>query len=113
MTRTEEVFNREMEFASAMRATMDVYWSGYAAGLMRALFGDVAVHDRYHCAWMQADAPGEQARGYRDGYCKLTGPFAMASTEPGPAALPRRAETGADCRLDGREPTLEARDRRA
>ena len=72
MTLVDEIFDGEMELVRSMRATMNVYWTAYAAGLMRARFGSVAVSDIYHARWHQVDSPGEQARGYRDGYCKLT-----------------------------------------
>lgn len=71
MTADDEVFNGEIELTHSMRATMDVYWTGYAAGLMRARFGSVAVGDRYHDEWRQTDAPDDQARGYRDDYSRL------------------------------------------
>ena len=71
MTSDDEVFNGEMERAHSKRATMEVYWTGYAAGLMRARFGSVAVRDQYHDEWRQGDPPDERARGYRDGYSKL------------------------------------------
>ena len=85
MKRTDEVFNREMERATRMQnAGMEGYWSGYAAGLMRARFGPVAVGDSYHEAWSPCDAPGARARGYRDGYAKLVAPG-----PPEPAAIVR------------------------
>ena len=71
MTLIDEIFDGEMELARSMRATMDVYWRGYAAGLMRARFGSVAVSDTYHAESHQVNSPGEQARGYRDGYSRL------------------------------------------
>ena len=81
MTRTDDVFNREMELATRMQnAAMGGYWNGYAAGLMRARFGHVAVGDPYHVAWSSIDAPGDQARGYRDGYAKLFGPVTPEPT---------------------------------
>jgi hypothetical protein len=73
MTLIDEIFDDEMELACSMRATLDVYWRGYAAGIMRARFGSVAVSDTYHAEWHQVDASGDQARGYRDGYSKLLG----------------------------------------
>jgi len=72
MTLVDEIFDGEMELVRSMRATTDVYWTGYAAGLMRARFGSVAVSDTFHAELHQNEPPGEQARGYRDGYCKLT-----------------------------------------
>lgn len=81
MTRTDDVFNCEMELATQMnRADPDGYWTGYATGLMRARFGCVAVGDRYHDAWSPNDVPGDQARGYRDGYAKLTAPVKIEPT---------------------------------
>lgn len=72
MTRIEEFFNREMELASRMkRVERPVYWLGYSAGVMRGLFGTVAVDDRLHETWVRTDAMGEAACGYRDGYDKL------------------------------------------
>ena len=86
MTRIEEVFNSQMELASQGRATMEIYWNGYRAGLMRAHFGSVAIGDKHHDAWQQIDALGELGRGYRDGFAKLTGPLAIAPREPGRSA---------------------------
>ena len=71
MTLIDEIFDGEMELVRSMRPTMDAYWRGYAGGLMRARFGSVAVSDTYHAEWHQVDSPGEQARGYRDGYSRL------------------------------------------
>ena len=82
MTADDEAFNGEMERAHSQRATMEVYWTGYTAGLMRARFGSVAVGDKYHEKWRQTDAPDERARGYRDGYSRLEGVM-HASSEPG------------------------------
>jgi|GEM_PF-5583722 hypothetical protein len=82
MTYAEEVFNREMERATRMQKVMFGYWTGYAAGLMRARFGRVAVPDTYHDAWSPDDAAGDQARGYRDGYATLVAP----ATAPEPTS---------------------------
>lgn len=72
MTRADEIFNSGIELATRMdRTGIDGYWMGYVAGLMRSRFGAVAVDDRRHEAWSRVDAPGEQARGYRDGYSRL------------------------------------------
>ena len=89
MTADDEVFNGAMELAHSMRATMDAYWTGYAAGLMRARFGSVAVGDGYHDEWRQPDALDERARGYRDGYSRLEGVLHVSS-EPGDLALGTR-----------------------
>ena len=72
MSTLEHTFNREMEFATYMkRVEAPVYWQGYAAGLMRAVFGTTAVDDHRHESWLQADTLGEAERGYRDGFRKL------------------------------------------
>jgi hypothetical protein len=81
MTADDEVFNGEMERAHSRRATMEVYWTGYAAGLMRARFGSVAVRDQFHDELRQGDPTDERARGYRDGYAKLER-LARDSSEP-------------------------------
>ena len=96
MTADDEAFNGEMERAHSQRATMEVYWTGYAAGLMRARFGSVAVGDQFHDEWRQGDAPDERARGYRDGYARLER-LARALSEPNVAgdlraAHPRQTE---------------------
>jgi hypothetical protein len=88
MTTEDEIFNGEMELAYSRRAGQEVYWSGYAAGLMRARFGRVAVRDDYHDEWRQGDPPDERARGYRDGYAKLER-LALASPGPGVADADR------------------------
>ena len=82
MTAEDEIFNGEMERAYSRWASKDVYWSGYAAGLMRARFGSLAVGDQYHDEWRQGDPPDERARGYRDGYAKLE---RLAPASPWPA----------------------------
>ena len=57
MTTEDEIFNGEMELAYSRRAGEEIYWSGYATGLMRARFGRVAVRDHYHDEWRQGDPP--------------------------------------------------------
>lgn len=84
MTHAEELFNLEMERATRMQNVMCEYWTGYAVGLMRARFGSVAVADTHHDAWSPADAAGDQARGYRDGYATLVAP--ATPPEPTPVA---------------------------
>lgn len=86
MTHAEAVFNREMERATRMQKVMFGYWTGYAAGLMRARFGSVAVSDAYHDAWSPNDAVGDQARGYRDGYATLVAPDTTPEPTSGAAA---------------------------
>jgi hypothetical protein len=71
MTLIDEIFDDEMERVRSMQPTRDAYWRGYAAGIMRARFGSVAVSDTSHAEWHQVDALDEQARGYRDGCSKL------------------------------------------
>ena len=83
MTPIDESFNDEMEHAARMRKVdVEAYWIGYAAGLMRARFGRVAVDDGQHDAWSHNGAPDDQARGYRDGCGKLAGRFALGSHSP-------------------------------
>lgn len=87
MSPADEVFNCEMELATYRRMVdTDAYWRGYATGLMRARFGCIAVPDWRHYAWSLADAPGERARGYRDGYARLA-----AILIPGPAGVREQA----------------------
>ena len=73
MVYIDEVFNEHLELANSSRALKQAYWTGYAAGVMRGRFGDVAVADRYHDEWLRRDAAGELAQGYRDGFARLAG----------------------------------------
>ena len=51
MTTEDEIFNGEMELAYSRRAGEEIYWSGYATGLMRARFGRVAVRRGFGFEW--------------------------------------------------------------
>jgi hypothetical protein len=67
-------YKRELTCAEAMgRLERPAYWQAFKRGLQRAFFGETAVDDIEHRAWLgmidkEDPAGSERGTGYRDGY---------------------------------------------